>query len=261
MNRKGFALIVLIVAIAVLLIIGGLWYYGAHNSISGQVPAIQTVVTTSLAQPISNPATSIPPSPTVFQPTPSTTVSIFTSSSSAQVGNFTIVAYCSLLGNDPDVAVVKQIDILNGGAVVQTINPGRGLAPGGGNCPQPRSQDINFDGYPDFMIASDYGSGGTSVNYWLFNTSTQQFFCPGGNPVGCTMMNPSFDPASKTISESDELGASDSVFWVYKVNGDNLTLYQETDVTYSGTTTTNIVKQLEGGRMVVVSTSTTPSSN
>ncbi|MGC9599638.1 MAG: hypothetical protein ABSE18_04610 [Minisyncoccia bacterium] len=189
---------------------------------------------------------------------PVATTTLFTSSSSAQVGAFTVVDNCVTISQD-GIAAVKRIDILEGSSTVQSIDTN--LTPGSSVCPRPQSQDINFDGHPDFMVDSDYGSGGTSVAYWLFNTGTRQFYCPGGNYRNCSLMNPSFDTASKTITTWDALGASDSVWQVYQVSGDNLILYQETDVTSSLTSTTKIVKQLENGQMVVIGASTTPSGN
>jgi hypothetical protein len=235
---------ILFILLAVVVIVAAAYYlYPRSRSI--QTPVSQLPVPASTTTPI--------------QPTQSTTVSVFTSSSSAQVGNFTVVANCKMISADGQESV-GEIDILKGSTTVQAITT-RGIAPGSQSCPKPESQDINFDGYPDFMIDADYGSGGTSVYYWLYNTSTEQFSCPEGSYVSCSLMNPSFDPASKTISASDELGASDSVFWIYKVNAGVISLYQETDITSSGTTTTKTIKQSANGQMVVVSTSTTPSSN
>lgn len=261
MDRKGSTLVIIIIIAAVLLIAGGIWYYKAHKTAESQMSTTQNASTTSSAQETSTSVVATATAPSSAMASGAVSPPLSASNSSAQVGSFTVVAYCSSLSNNPDVAAVKQINILKGGVVVQTIDIPQGIAPGNSVCPQPQAQDINFDGYLDFMIPSDYGSGGTTFNYWLYDTNTQQFYCPGENPLGCTLINPTFDSASKTITESDELGASDSVSRIYKVSGDTLTLYQETDVMSSGTTTLTTVKQLKNGRMVVVSTSTAPSGN
>jgi len=194
----------------------------------------------------------------------STQPAAFFKPSVTQVGAFTIVAQCNAIATN-EVASVREIDILKNGFLVQAI-PTNGIAPGSHTCPTLRSQDINFDGNPDFMIDGDYGTGGTSVFYWIYNTSTQQFYCPGGTSLrgsyfNCSLMNPSFDPASKTISAWDRLGASDRVSLIYKVNGDSIYVYQETETDYSGTTPLTTVKQLVNGKMMVVSTSTASTGN
>ena len=107
-------------------------------------------------------------------------VSEFTSNSTVQVGDFTVVAYCKAIGADGQ-ASVNEIDIMKGSSTVQTIAT-TGIAPGYSNCPMPQSKDINSDGYPDFMIVYNYGNEYTDYVYWLFNSSTDQFSCPNVNP-------------------------------------------------------------------------------
>jgi hypothetical protein len=245
MSRKGFPLIpILLIAVGVL-VIGGIWYYTVHKSspVILSAPSVQS----SSSPEIPNAATSPP------------IIVAITSSSSAQVGPFTVTAYCT---NTPqvDIASVDHITVFNGSSTVQTIVISKGISPGSHSCPPITAQDINFDGHPDFMIDDDYGTGGLSVVYWLYSTSTGQFYCPGGDYNNCSLMNPSFDTASKTVTSQAPLGASDSFSQLYETTGGVLTLYQETDIDYSITTklTTKTVKQLENGQMVVIGTSTVP---
>lgn len=269
MGKKGFALLEILIVAAVLAVIAGGGWYVSHlqseqqAATSGQQAVQQAQQTvrqanqqTQQEQNVLNQAEGTNAATTTeSSSTPSNTVAIV-ASSTTQVGAFTIVANCSFnsLGG---FQYVSRIDVLKGSSTVQSIRT-KGIASGTNACPKPQSQDINFDGYPDFLIPADYGTGGISYVYLLFNTSTQQFYCPSGFYGNCTLENPGFDPTTKTVTSGGSLGATDSFLQTYRTTGGVLTLYQETDISYSPDTKTTIktVKQLVNGQMVVVSTST-----
>ena len=257
MNQKGFTPIAILLIVAVVLAVGGILYYATHRSFrvvqSPHLTQSSSSTAGDLATVASTTGTSMPVASVSSSP------ATITSSSSAQVGPFMVVAYCTTLPLDGN-ASVDHVVVSKENLTVQTIPIGRDIVPGGDSCPPIRVQDINFDGHPDFMIDDDYGSGGLSVVYWLYNTSTGQFYCPGGDYNNCSLMNPSFDSASKTVTSQAPLGASDSFSQLYESTGGVLTLYQETDIDYSIITklTTKTVKQVENGQMVVISTSTVP---
>jgi hypothetical protein len=256
MNRKGFTPIIIAIIIVVVLITGGAYWYLNKPT---QKRITQNNPTTSTEQSIVSSSIAIVTTTPASASVPVLTQQEITSSSSLQVGDYLVVANCGNLGED-DIASVKEIDIFKNDILVQSI-PTKGIAPGSHNCPKPQSQDINFDGYQDFMIDGDYGTGGTSVYYWLYNTTTQQFYCPGGSFFYCSLMNPSFNNASKTISEWDSLSVGETVSWIDTVDGDSINLYQKTDEIYTGTSTLITVSQMENGKLVVVSTSSRLSSD
>jgi hypothetical protein len=109
----------------------------------------------------------------LIQPTSTTQQeSPVVSSSTAQVGKFTVVADCDASEN------VFKIEIFKDGSLTQVIEPYTQLASGGGSCPIPEVKDINSDGYPDFAVAYNYGNQYVDSSYWLYNSSTDQFSCP-----------------------------------------------------------------------------------
>lgn len=156
--------------------------------VTGGVPNISFVVdlssTSSLVVVPSSPevpATSTEPLITVLGTSTIATTTLFTSSSSAQVGNFTVVVDCDALDG---LAVLKQIEIFKQDNLVQTIS-GQSIESGGlgGGCPKPEVRDINNDGYPDFMIVYNYGNEYTDSEYWLYSSSSDQFSCPNIDPT------------------------------------------------------------------------------
>lgn len=145
------------------------------------------------------------------------------SSSTAQVGDFTLVVNCK--NNNP-----VSVEIRKNTAVIQNLTIDAAVT-GIPECVKAESQDINFDGYPDFMVPTDDGSGGTSYGYWLFSTSTQQFSCPESNN-NCALMNPTFDAASKTITSIDPTGAGSTNIKTYGVAGGKLVLLSNINNNY-----------------------------
>ncbi len=141
-------------------------------------------------------STSTPPS----EATPTTAL---ISSSTVQVGEFTIVVTCRNK-NPFDIQVLKD------GAVYQTFGI-QADDTGVYECPQAEVRDINFDGYPDFMVLSDTGTGGGSFEFWLFSSTTGQF---GDNSY---LINPRFDPKTKTVTSYDSLGAGTTEVTTYDV--------------------------------------------
>jgi hypothetical protein len=140
------------------------------------------------------------------------------SSSMTTIGAFIIVVTCK--DKNP-----FRIDVLKNGLTTQTLGISAGDS-GVGDCPSAGIQDINFDGYPDFMVLDDTGSGGAAYAYWLYSTSTQQFYC--SQPYGaCGLMNPTFDPSSKIITSTDYTSAGTDDVETYGVNNGNLILIKD----------------------------------
>lgn len=110
----------------------------------------------------------------------SSTTQIFMSSSSAQVGKFTVVTDCD---ESDGQTVLKQIEIFEGGNLEQTISDQsvQSADLGGAACPKPEARDINSDGYIDFSVVNNYGNKDVDSVYWLYNSSTNQFSCPNAN--------------------------------------------------------------------------------
>ena len=174
MNKKIFSPIFITSAVVVIALILGGTYYLQHKSSSGQ----------SGAGKVQN------------------------SSSTAQVGNFTVVAHCTTLAGASDT-LVDSIDVDQATSVIQTI-PMSNSYSGSAGCPEIKIQDINFDGVPDFMINAGHGTtGNQGFEYWLFNTSTNQFSCPAASG-DCTLVGSAlnFNEASNTITVVRSEGCS-----------------------------------------------------
>jgi len=251
MNR-GVSTIVVLLGILGALIIGAAGYFYLNNNqsqnVSPPVPVVRHVATTtrpSVSTAISTSSSPKPSSPTAFPE--------IIASSSAQVGMFTVVENC----ND---GIPMSLDILKDGSLVQTIigksNCLNGFGPGvnESSCIPPESQDVNFDGYSDILIAVDGGSGGESDEYWLFDTTTQQFDNSG------YLMNPHFNSASKIITSTDYNGASETDIQTYQAVDGKLVFVKEVDMEDVGPDSNAsafvTVKEPVDGKMQVVSTST-----
>jgi hypothetical protein len=120
--------------------------------------------------------------------------STFTSSSTAQVGSFTVDVSCDASGGN-GFASINQIEVIKDGDVIQTIPVGNNILSNTVFCPVPQAEDINSDGYPDFSIVYDYGNQYEDSEYWLYSSSTDQFSCPNVVPSGkpwmaCSLAEP-----------------------------------------------------------------------
>jgi hypothetical protein len=175
MNKKIFSPIFIVSAVVVIaLILGGAYYLQHKSALSGRSGAGKTQ----------------------------------NSSSTAQVGDFTVVAHCTTLASASDTSV-DSIDVDQASSVIQTI-PMSNIYSGATGCPEIKSQDINFDGVPDFMINAGHGTtGNQGFEYWIFNTSTNQFACPAASG-DCTLVGSAlnFDEASDTITVVRSEGCS-----------------------------------------------------
>jgi hypothetical protein len=134
------------------------------NQTSTASIATSSIVT--LVTPTSTPTSSMP--------------QIFTSSSSAQVGKFTVVTDCDASNGQ---TIVEQIGVFEGGVLKQTVSD-QSLDLGPVPCPKPDARDINSDGYPDFSVVYNFGNEYTDSVYWLYNSSTDEFSCPNPAPSG-----------------------------------------------------------------------------
>ena len=142
------------------------------------------------------------------------------SSSTVQTGEFTIVVDCS--DQNPN-----SVEIIRNGKRVQNL-PIDGSLTGVGSCPKADIQDINFDNYSDFMVASANGTGGAGYRYWLYSSSTREFSCPEGN-YGCELMNPSFDSQTGTVTTYNSYGADDVVTDIYHILNGKLILFKRVE--------------------------------
>ena len=165
--------------VIVVIIAGWFIFSGLHSSSNPQSDQNLSVTTSSTQTTTST--QSIQPTSTVQQESP------IVSSSTAQVGKFTVVADCDASEN------VFKIEIFKNGVRTQVIEPYTQLASGGGSCPIPEVKDINSDGYPDFAVAYNYGNKYVDSSYWLYNSSTDQFSCPNATSSGkkiCELAEP-----------------------------------------------------------------------
>jgi len=136
-----------------------------------------------------------------------------------QADKLTVVVNCS--NQNP-----YSIEVIKNGTSTQIL-PVYGSLTGISSCPKADILDINFDTYPDIVVASTNGSGGAGYNYWLYGTSTHEFSCPEGS-AGCYLMNPTFDATAKTVTSTHKNGASNVVTDTYKIVDGKLSLSDET---------------------------------
>jgi hypothetical protein len=144
-----------------------------------------------------------------------------TESATSQIGAFTAVVTCTD-ANPVSIAIKKN------GSTVQMIPVQASVTAAA--CLPARAQDVNFDGVPDIMLATNDGSGGVSFTYWLYNPSTQEFYCPPTSGVSnsCTLMNPTFNPSTKTVTSVDQMSAGSVETKTYKVQSGALVLSSDT---------------------------------
>jgi hypothetical protein len=171
MNKK----ITWIVVVIVVVVVAGISYWHLMSHSTGDSSAVGNQSTA-------------PSTPIETTSTPTTPSTLFTSSSSAEVGKFTVVTDCT--ASDGQTAL-KQIDIFEGGNLKQTMSDQsfQSADLGNGGCPKPESRDINSDGYPDFSVVSNYGNQYVDSVYWIYNSSTDQFSCPKNTANNKSWMN------------------------------------------------------------------------
>jgi hypothetical protein len=143
------------------------------------------------------------------------------SHSSASIGSYVVVVDCDDLNPE-------NITVLKAGKIIQELDP-YAMVTGTKSCTAPISQDINFDGYTDFLLLTGTGSAGPAVSYWLYEPTKQEFICPNGRER-CGFMNPEFDPIAKTISTHWSSGAGNIYYEVYKVTNGKIELATTTHV-------------------------------
>jgi len=143
------------------------------------------------------------------------------SSSTIQIGEFTIQVNCSNLNP-------QNVEVFKNGSLWQTL-PARGSVDGSQKCTQAVVQDVNFDGYTDFMVLTNTGSGGGLLSYWLYSSSTQKFLCPE-EYSSCGIMNPKFDPEKKIIISQHKSGASLIIIDTYGVQDGRIILLKTEEV-------------------------------
>jgi hypothetical protein len=162
--------------VVVLVIVVAAAYYLYPRSQSAPTLPTQTSQTSTISTATSSVVTTITSTSTPISSTPQ----IFMSSSSAQVGKFTVVTDCDASKGQ---TIVEQISILEGGVLKQTLSD-QSLDLGPVPCPKPEARDINSDGYPDFSVVYNFGNEYTDSVYWLYNSSTNEFTCPNPTPSG-----------------------------------------------------------------------------
>ena len=218
MKKSGVRVYVLIAILGILLIISGGSIYLKNSQITSSPNSVTTSTGASITTSILSSSTpTVKIQKTILQPT------FQLSSSTVQVGDFTIVVNCK--NNNPfKVEIRKNMEPVQTLAVDATMT-------GIPECVEAKNQDINFDGYPDFMVQTDNGSGGTSYSYWLFSTSTQEFYCPEINS-DCSLMNPTFDIASKKVTSIDPMGAGSTNIKTYGIVDGKLVLISNVNKSY-----------------------------
>ena len=105
------------------------------------------------------------------------------SSSSVQVGPYSVMVSCHSVA-ETDFVSPDRVDIYKDGVIIQTISAGGDMM----TCPKAEvrgaPQYVQTNGSPYyFILPVSFGKAGTNYQYWIFNTSTQQFYCP--NNKGC----------------------------------------------------------------------------
>lgn len=254
MNKKIIWVLIVVVAVAV----GLLLYNMLHEkaAVSPLTNSTSSVSETSSVLSITNTNQS------------TTTAPAFTSSSTAQIGTFTVVTDC-VIDQRAGGNIIRQINISKGNIPVQTISANFDTEVYA--CPQAQSQDVNFDGNPDIVINTGHGAtGNEDYNFWIYSTSTGQFGCPYNATAGseaCTLGGdefPVFDTASETITTHWNNGCAglctdEQTFQI--MNGE-MVLIKDVSVDQSYITSTKsfvfikTTKELMNGQLVVVSTST-----
>lgn len=142
-----------------------------------------------------------------------------TTSTSSKVGSFVVEITC--IGTDPSMITITQAYKLTQQLKVRTSDDGVR------SCPAALSQDVNFDGYKDFLLLTDTGTGGARMSYWQYNPKTGQFYCPKANK-DCNLLNPVFDEKTHTITSRYSLGAANIVTDIYNIVDGQLNLYRST---------------------------------
>lgn len=160
----------------ILIIIVGLVVISVAAYFYLKVETPRIITSTPTSTPIVNNQTTNPVGAT-------TTSSPITASSTARVGPFTIVLNCTVTA-EGNVYVENSIDVYKGKSLVQTL-PIRGNMQ---SCvpayPQELPPQDNPNNALSFEIDTSYGLSVTTGQYWIYNSSTQQFYCPGGSN-GC----------------------------------------------------------------------------
>lgn len=143
------------------------------------------------------------------------------SSSTSTIGAYTVVVNCKNLNP-------ASVQILSSGTTTQTLGIYASVN-GVRTCPSAEIQDINFDGYPDFLVPNSSGTGGAGYAYWLYSSSTREFYCP--DKYSCNFLNPRFDSKTKTISSIHPLGASTRVEDLYGIEDGRISLIKHDVIT------------------------------
>jgi hypothetical protein len=118
--------------------------------------------------------------------------------------------------------------------------------------------DANFDGYEDLQVLSTCGAKTCSYNFYLYDPKASQFvlekFLSG-------FSSPSFDSATKQVSQGWLLSAGDSAGETYQYeDGGRYTLIRREVSTWDREkdTVTTETYELRNGKMELVGSKTTP---
>jgi hypothetical protein len=239
MNRRGFAPVIILLIVAGLLLVGGIWYYKTHEALSlpmtpsttpSQTSSNPTVINesnTTTAQ--SQGCTLLPYTGTV----PLSQVSYYNPGDPDWRGgmdckfivnpNLPIFTF-HFIGNSDNT--LGNIEITEGTSsqIVQTIQEG---APGEYGISYDDTLtnatatltlvDTNFDGYQDLQIRNDCGAtGNCSYDFYLYNSSTNQFV---HNSFLSNLGTPTFDAGKKQVMTSSNSSVADWEEDTYQYGG------------------------------------------
>lgn len=160
----------IIIAVLVIIVVAILWVFSIENKPTQQAtsqnatPSQPVATSTNIGTTTSNPVAA-------------------TSSASAQVGPFTVVLNCHDIV--PGALVAEDsVYVYKGNSLIQTITPQRGSTMQSCSSPEVQGlpgQDLGSGNSLYFMIDISHGQSVTYSQYWILNSSTQQFYCPTGN--------------------------------------------------------------------------------
>ncbi len=216
MNQKGFANIVLVFAVIVIIAVGAFFVSTKKN------PANNTVVTpatTNTTQPAQNQNSQQIAEGCTITPYNGAKLGfgdVVTDVRGGAICRFNIhnslPVYNFYLRGNVEYNTIDQIEITKGiesKILVQKLEAGMGEPPvGGGNFFG--AQDMNFDGYKDIRLMSWWGAtGNTGYTYWLFDPSKKVFL---ENSDLSSLSNPTPELQTKTIATHSVGGMAGCIY-------------------------------------------------